>query len=61
LFGSLITILIASTAAASWFSERLPVQVVADYAFTNLRPYLVPFPATMWEWLIFAAGFEPVR
>lgn len=55
--GGLITILIASTAAASMFSRHLPVTGVADMA-QQLEPLFGGFSTTMLGLGLFAAGLS---
>ncbi|WP_340677660.1 Nramp family divalent metal transporter [Paraglaciecola sp.] len=55
--GGLITILIASTAAASMFSHQLPVSGVADMAL-QLEPVFGTFSTTMLGLGLFAAGLS---
>jgi manganese transport protein len=55
--GGLITILIASTAAASMFSRQLPVSGVADMAL-QLEPVFGTFSTTMLGLGLFAAGLS---
>ena len=55
--GGLITILIASTAAASMFSLQLPVSGVADMAL-QLEPVFGGFSSTMLGLGLFAAGLS---
>jgi manganese transport protein len=55
--GGLITILIASTAAASMFSRGLPVSGVADMAL-QFEPVFGSFSATMLGVGLFAAGLS---